>query len=182
VAHTHEGGWNGVKQEPANELVGRQRHRLSLVGVAAIPIGECDDAVFNREDAVVGDGDAMGVSADVVQNRSGAGKGALGIDHPVLGVELSKKAAKGRFRGEARRLTWEDELPVLKGLIEEVQELASKDLGQGSDRKQEVRACRDPPLSIAGERAAGDGAVEMDVVAQGLVPGMQDGRDAERAT
>ena len=181
MAHAHEGGRDGVEQEPANELVGRQGHGLAPAGVAAISIGEGDGTVLNREQPVVGDGDAMGVAADVVQDRLGAAKSTLGIDHPLLVVELSEQAAKGRLRGEVRDLAGENEAAVVKGCLEKCQELAAKDLGQRLDRKQEVRARGDPPLPIPRERAAGDGAVEMDVVAQGLVPGVQDGSDTDGA-
>lgn len=69
----------------------------------------------------------------------------------------------------------------MESLHEEVEELTAEDFGQSLDWEEEVGPSRGPIVPILGERPAGDGAVEMDVVAQGLVPGVQDGRDAEHA-
>lgn len=43
VAHAHEGYRYGVKEEAADEFMGRQRHRLAFIGIAPIPIGEPPD-------------------------------------------------------------------------------------------------------------------------------------------
>lgn len=98
-----KGRRDGVQEEAADEFVGRQRHRLALIGITPVAVRERDDAVADREEPVVGDGDAMGIAAEVVEDGSGAGEGTFGIDDPVLGVELTEQAAEGWFIGEPRR-------------------------------------------------------------------------------
>jgi hypothetical protein len=43
---------------------------------------------------MVGDGDAMGVARQVVENVFGAAEGWLGVDDPVLLAELPEEAAE----------------------------------------------------------------------------------------
>ena len=59
-----------------------KRHRLLLVVVAIVLPAETDLTVLDVEQAIVGDGDAVGIAADVVEHLLGSGERALGIDHP----------------------------------------------------------------------------------------------------
>ena len=138
MAHAHERGRQGVEHEPADEFVGRQGHGFALVGVAAVSIRECDHAVFDREYPVVRDRDAVGVAADVIEDGLRSREGALGVDHPLLFVELGDQLAKGRFVGEVLDLAGEDQFPVVKRLLKEIEELSPEDLRHGPDREQEV--------------------------------------------
>src|SRR5215471_21020335 len=71
-----------VQEETADELVRIQRHRLLLALMTIILVAECDLAVIDVQQAIIGDRHAMCVTADVVQNLLGSGKRALGVDHP----------------------------------------------------------------------------------------------------
>jgi len=68
MAHANEGGGKGVKKEPPDKFPGGQSHNIALVAGAAVAEGKGDVAVFDAEDAVVGNGDAAGIAAKVVQN------------------------------------------------------------------------------------------------------------------
>ena len=57
-----------VQQEAPDEVHAGDRRRLLAVAVRAVTPGEGDVAVFDGEDAVVGDRDAVGVASEVVQN------------------------------------------------------------------------------------------------------------------
>jgi hypothetical protein len=43
---------------------------------------------------MVGDGDAVGIASQVVENIFGATEGWLGVDHPVLLAEMPEKVAE----------------------------------------------------------------------------------------
>ena len=43
---------------------------------------------------MVGDGDAVRIASEIVQNMLGTAEGWLGVDDPVLMEELSEKLAK----------------------------------------------------------------------------------------
>src|SRR3954453_2481740 len=55
----------GMQQEPADEFFGAQGHDLGLAAVAVVFPGEVDFAVREAGQTRVGDGDAMGVAAEI---------------------------------------------------------------------------------------------------------------------
>jgi hypothetical protein len=76
-------------------------------------------------------------------------------------------------------LAGELELALGEGLTEPVEELAAKDPAERLDVEQEVRASGDPAAVIERQGASRDQAVEMEMVAQGLVPRVKHGEKAE---
>ncbi len=73
-----------VKQEAAQELMGGNGHGLLLAAVGIVPPAEEDAIVFEGHEPMVGDGDAVGVAGQVVEDVFGAAEGRLGIDHSIL--------------------------------------------------------------------------------------------------
>jgi hypothetical protein len=67
-----------VAQEAAHELGGLEAELAAPVAVLANAVGEAHAVVVERQDAGVGDGDAVGVAADVAQRLLGAREGGLG--------------------------------------------------------------------------------------------------------
>ena len=68
---------------------------LELVAVAVVLPLEGDHAVFQFEDAPVGDGDAVGVAAEILQDVLGSAEGGFGVDHPFLLLERRQVTGKG---------------------------------------------------------------------------------------
>jgi hypothetical protein len=66
-----------VEQVATQELVRRYRHDLLLVAVCVVSPAERDQAVVEGDEAMVGDGDAVGISGQVVQNLFRSPKGGL---------------------------------------------------------------------------------------------------------
>ena len=62
----------------------------------------------------------------------------------------------------------------MEGRFEKVQELATEDGAQGFDTEQEVIAGGDPAVLIDREHSFWEQAMEVKVVSELLVPGMQD--------
>jgi hypothetical protein len=71
-----------VQQEAAAKLFGLDYHRLLLGIVALILVAECDLALRDVQEPMIGNGQPVGITADVVQDLFGAGKRPLGVDHP----------------------------------------------------------------------------------------------------
>ena len=61
MTDAHESGRQDVEQEPADELVGVERHGLLLAGVLAVLVGEGDVLGIDLENPVIGNGGAVGV-------------------------------------------------------------------------------------------------------------------------
>src|SRR5271156_651234 len=83
LANAMEAIRQGVQQEAADELVGVQPHGLDGAAVAIILPGKSDMVVLAGLDAAVGDGDAMGVAAEIGENLRGAAERLLAIYDPI---------------------------------------------------------------------------------------------------
>ena len=100
VADAHQSAGQNVKQETAQELMSGNSHDLLLAAVSIVPPAEGDAIVLEGHEAMVGDGDAMGVAGQVVEHMFGAAKGWLGVDHPVLPVQLPKEVGEAAGSGQ----------------------------------------------------------------------------------
>lgn len=87
-----------VKEESAEELVGMKRHDFGLAGIAVIFPAERDMVIGDLGQSVVGDGNAMGVAAEITKDMVRPAKGRFGVDDPVGGAEAVDK------RGESLRI------------------------------------------------------------------------------
>ena len=66
-----------VLQEPADEFVSVERHHPLAVGLAVVFPAEPHLSVVEADKAAVGDGDAMGIAAKIVETCSGPPNGRL---------------------------------------------------------------------------------------------------------
>ena len=105
---------NGVKQEPADELVGIERHYLLPAARSIIPPSECDSIAIDADEAGIGDGDAMGIAAEIGQHLFGSGKWRLGIDDPVDSPRCFDSAVECGRTGQAGNIA--EELKLASGV------------------------------------------------------------------
>lgn len=89
-----------MDQEAAQELICGDRHDLLLAAVRIVFPAKRDSIILERHQSMVGDGDAVRVASEIVQNMLGTAEGWLGIDDPVLVEELSEKVSKATWLGE----------------------------------------------------------------------------------
>ena len=76
-----------VDEKAADELVGIERHHLvvSLAAFAAVILPlEGNALVVAREQAAVGDGDAVGIAGEVAQSFLGSPEGSFAVNHSLL--------------------------------------------------------------------------------------------------
>ena len=73
-----------MQKEAAQELVERQGHEFLLVVVGRIAPAKGDLVIGKGDQAMIGDGHAMGVAAQILQHILGATEGAFQVHHPVL--------------------------------------------------------------------------------------------------
>ena len=79
VPNADEALGDDVEEEAADELLGRQRHDFHAVTVAVVFPAKPHDPVLEIDEALVGEGDPVGVAPEVLEYLLGAGEGGLGV-------------------------------------------------------------------------------------------------------
>ena len=72
-----------VQQKPADEFFGGDGHRALHVSMSVIPPAERDVVAVESEQSMIGDGDAMRVTAEITQYLFGTAEGWFGIFAPA---------------------------------------------------------------------------------------------------
>ena len=114
MADSVEAPGQDVEEEAADELAGFEAHELLAIAAPGTSLGaivlpaEGDSVGVGRDDPAVGDGDAVGVAAEIGKHRLGSAEGGLGVDHPFglaqrrdEGGEFSWVGKPGTFAEEA---------------------------------------------------------------------------------
>ena len=89
-----------------------------------------DLAISKGNQAMVGDGHAMGVATQILQNVFRATEGTFQVDHPFLSVEWPQPGGEGFGLSEELQVSLEVELTFTEGLLESFDEFAAKDFTQ----------------------------------------------------
>jgi len=74
VTDAHEAVRQDVEEEAADKLLSVQSHRLFSIPVFSISIAQGDFSVFDLENTVIGERDAVSVAAEVNQAQSEANR------------------------------------------------------------------------------------------------------------
>ena len=74
-----------MQEEAAEELIGGQSHRPLLVAMSGVSPTKRNVAIGKSDESVIGDGHAMGVSAEIVQRVLRATERPLRVDDPNRG-------------------------------------------------------------------------------------------------
>jgi hypothetical protein len=126
-------------------------------------------------DAIVGKGNAMSISGEVIEKFFGGTKRPFWVDIPGFvpqGLnEMIKAPGIGGFSGQ-------DEFLFFEGTFEGFQESSTKDAAQRFIVEEEGLASGDPAGLVEGEGTLGEEAVEVEMVIQLLIPGMEDEGEA----
>ena len=94
MSNANQATGQNVQQESAQELMGGNGHDLLLAAAGIVSPAERDAIALKGHETMVGDGDAVGIAGQVVENMFGAAEGRLGIDHPVLPAEFGEEVAE----------------------------------------------------------------------------------------
>lgn len=84
VADAHEASGQYMLAEAAQELACGERHDSLLVAVGVVLPSEADALTVEAEQALIADGNTMGIAAEVAQHANGISERRLGIDNPVV--------------------------------------------------------------------------------------------------
>ena len=129
---------------------------------------------------MIGDCDAMGVSAEVAKHLLGSAEGRFAIYHPAQGEQLMDEALKESGLRQVPEQAMEPQLSGSVSLLETFDELAAKDFAEYVFWKEEVRMSGAHPMRVvAGETAGGHDTMNMRMVLQLLIPGMEDAKETD---
>src|SRR3954454_13662912 len=116
---------------------------------------------------MVGDGDAVGISGQVVQNLFRSPEGRLGVHHPVVDEQSLEEAAETGFRGEMLERAVELEFAAPEQVVEGLCELAAEDAAERNDRQKEALGAADPLRAIRGQTTGRNDVVNVRMVLHG---------------
>jgi hypothetical protein len=143
-----------VLEEAAEKLVGVETHDLDRV-VGAASISEGDAVIVEREDRFVGEGGAVDVATEVLEDVVGAVDGGLGEDDPRL--------SEDRF----------GEHDAGEGATCQAREDGAKEERERLHRNEEAGTGRaDPRAAIGGETTAGHQHVNVRMPFERARPGV----------
>ena len=137
-----------MKKEPADKLVGPEGHSLLTVMVGIIPPEERNLAVLEGEDAVITDGDAVGISTKVLKGPLGAIEWGFAVDDPWFPVEMPPEVIEVFGVLEMAEMDGKDQIPSLEAIFEEVEELASEQCRQDPYGEEEPFAAGSPAAAV----------------------------------
>ena len=116
-----------VQEKTADKFVRGQCHARNARFMPVVLPGEGDLIVRSVDEAVIGDGYAVGVAAEVAQNLFGASKRSLGVDNPVEAAEGSKECGECTGFSQMHEIGEKTQAPRAVSSEELLQEQASKD-------------------------------------------------------
>jgi hypothetical protein len=150
--------------------------------VSGVAPAKGDLAVRQCDQAMVGDGDAVSIAAEIVQDILGSAEGWFGVDDPVFAEERTQPGREELGMSERREFSGQVQLTALEGQLQAGDELAAKHAPQHRDGKEEAGMGSNPTGVIGGESAGGNDTVDMGVKLEFLVPGMKHAEEADVST
>jgi hypothetical protein len=168
-----------MPQKALDKGVSGQLQDLKLIALLSIAVGKADLPITDIDNTVIGDGHAMRVAPEILEDVLRPFEGTLGVDDPVLRIEVIEQLDAARLGTQVGRRLVKTQGVGEGGLLESLQKLASEDLPQSLDWEEKLRVGRHPVRPILGKRPTGDECVEMEVGLQRLIPGMEDHDHAE---
>ena len=170
VADPDESLGHDMAQPAIDEFRSSQSHGLSLATVLAVLVVKGHPAILVSDDSLVADGDSMRVAAEIAKDLLGSGHGRLGVDNEILG--------RGATQEEASCVLGQAKKTLREMVIEGFEELPSKDLRELPHGQEEAWPGGDPARLVQAQTASGDDAVNVWVIPELLIPGMEHGDEA----
>ena len=139
LADAYQASRQHVEQEAAQELDRVECHELSTGVVRVIFPLKTDLAVFERADAVIGDGHAVGVASQILEHAVRSAKGRFDVDHPIDGGGLITQSLEGGGIGESFQFAAEMQSALSKRAAEGSEEGFPEAMAEQAHREKEGR-------------------------------------------
>ena len=151
---------------------------LFLVAMGGVSPLEGDVALGESDQPAVGDGDAMGVGAQIAQHMFRSSEGPLGVDDPVMAEQYPQPCCEGTRLGQGQEVAVELDHASMEGAAKSGDELAAEDTAEHADRQKEGAPGGDPAGVIRRQTTGGQYAVDMGMKLQALIPAVEHAEEA----
>ena len=180
VADTDETTREYMQQEATQEFVDVQSEKSLFVLVGGVSPAEGDLVVQEGNEPAIGNRHAMGVSAEIAKHLIGSAERRLAVDHPSQREKLTDQTPEQPGLSQAAKEAVELELSGSVSLLERFEKLAAEDLAENRfGEKEAVIVGAHPVRVIARQAAGGDDAVNVRMMLQLLIPGVEDAEEAD---
>ena len=173
VADADQARRQHVEQEAADELDRIESHGLGAGMIRVVFPVEADATILQSAKPLVGDGDAVSVASQILEDASWSPEGRLEVNDPF---ELCGRFTHGLERcglGQIAKLAREVKPTFAKGSSQIEKEEFAEQSAEDFVRKEEgVLPASDPPAAVGGEAAAGHDAVQVQVAGRRREVGM----------
>jgi hypothetical protein len=139
-----------VKKEPSDKFVRLERHGLFTVIVGIVSPEKRDIAILVGKDAIIADGNPVGISAEVLKHTFGATEGRFAIDDPLLLIELFPEDLEVPGLLEMADTAGECEIIRQEAFFEKAEELTSEQGRHDPDGNEKTLAAWHPVASVGG--------------------------------
>jgi hypothetical protein len=179
VADTDESRRQYVEQESAQEFGDRQSHQSLFVFVSGIAPAESDDAIGERDEAVVGNGHTMRVLTEIAKRVLRTAKGRFRVDHPFEAEQRAKPRRESLRILKRSEGSVETEFVLRMQFFEAVHELAAEHFFENIDRQEKLPLRVDPSRVVRRQTAGGNHTMTVGMMLEFLVPGMENAEETD---
>ena len=129
--------------------------------------------ISDLDDPVVGDGNAVRIAGEILENVLRASERAFGVNHPILTKQRSKESMESPCFGQWFQTAWKYQCVLTECPLQAGDELAAKHTAQHFDWQKEGIARVDPLRMIIQQTAGWDDTLNVRVMLKILSPGVE---------
>ena len=180
MAYADEATREYMQQETTQEFIDVKSEESLFVLVSGVSPAKCDLVIQEGNESAIGDRHPMRIGAEVAQHLLGSAERRLAVDHPSRRIKLADQTPKQFGLSHAAKQAVKPELSGSVSLLERFEKLAAEDFAEHPFRKKEAIIARAHPMGmVAGQTAGSDDAVNMGMMLQLLIPGMENAEEAD---
>src|SRR5215472_18566413 len=137
-----------MQEEPTQELACPELHLTLFATVGIVLPAESDVLSIECQQAMIGNGHAMGVAAQIAQHLHRTAKGRLGVDDPILTVQAAQQLRElSRISERGRRARTVEFLTAVETL-QSGEKFSAKDTAENFHRQKEPITSANPTTVV----------------------------------
>jgi len=171
VANADKPARQDVQQEAPSKL-GQRELLMPDTAPAVVLEPKAHPLVVERDEPMVGDGDAVGVAGQVGEDGVGPVEGRFGEDDPGLLETAGNEVLEGRVGHLAKQA-------LTMGIAEPVEVAGPEETAEDADGKKEPPGTGHPGAPVGSEAPSRHDAVQVGMMDESLPPGVEHGEEPD---